>query len=70
MASRNTENNARGSVMDENTSLNKCKECPIGKLKIQELLETSDSVFDAVYDFRDFITTCSNTCCKEEIVNE
>lgn len=56
--------------MDEKTSLNKCKECPIGKLKIQELLETSDSVFDAVYDFRDFVKTCSNTCCKEEIVTE
>lgn len=57
--------------MDEKTSLNKCKECAIGKLKIQELLETSDSVFDAVYDFRDFVRTCSNTCCyKEEIINE
>ena len=71
MASRNTENNARGSVMDEKTLLNKCRECPVGKLKIRELLETSDSVFDAVYDFRDFVESCSNTCCyKEEIVNE
>ena len=56
--------------MDEKTSLNKCKECSIGKLKIQELLETSESVFDAVYDFEEFIKTCSNTCCKEEAVNE
>lgn len=56
--------------MAEKTSLNKCIECNIGKLKIQELLETSESVFDAVYDFRDFVETCSNTCYKEEIVNE
>lgn len=70
MASRNTEGSTRGSVMDERTSLNKCKECSIGKLKIQELLETSESVFDAVYDFEEFIKTCSNTCCKEEAVNE
>lgn len=56
--------------MSEKTSLNKCIECSIGKLKIQELLEASESVFDAVYDFRDFVETCSSTCYKEEIVDE
>ena len=70
MAGWNTKNNARGPVMAEETSLNKCRECSIGKLKIKELLETSDSVFDAVYDFRNFVETCSNICYKEKIVNE
>lgn len=56
--------------MAEEKSLNKCIECSIGKLKIQELLKTSESVFDAVYDFRGFVETCSNTCYREEIVDE
>ena len=37
MAGWNTKNNARGPVMAEETSLNKCRECSIGKLKIKDI---------------------------------
>ena len=38
------------------------KECSIGKLKSEELLKESDSIFDAVYDFESFLDDCRKTC--------
>ena len=39
-----------------------CLNCPIGKAKSEELLASCDSVFDAVFDFQDWVKTCE--CSK------
>lgn len=43
------------------------KECPIGKPKSTELLESADSIFDAVSDFKSFVENCTKTCKYQNI---
>ena len=41
-----------------------CLNCPLGKAKSEELLANCDSVFDAVFDFQDWVKTCE---CNKNI---
>lgn len=42
------------------------RECPIGKTKSRELLDASNSAYDAALDMMWFVEKCSETCerCK------
>lgn len=37
-------------------------QCPIGQEYKAQVLQNSDSVFDAVYDYRKLIDVCIHTC--------
>ena len=50
--------------------MNKCEECKIAKSKQKEILEKSDSIFEAVYDFGIFIDNCKNNCKESEVSKE
>lgn len=39
-----------------------CKECPVAIAKKEKLLEISDSVYDAVFDYQQFLEDCIQTC--------
>jgi hypothetical protein len=38
------------------------EECPIGKAKKKELLNTHDSVYDAAIELDNFVEICKQTC--------
>ena len=46
-----------------------CHECEVANKMKEKLLEESDSVFDAVYDYQKFIEECQKNC-KMENKNE
>jgi hypothetical protein len=49
-------------------NLEYCNEvCPIGKQKSKEFLDTNNSFYDAVVDFRHFVDSCFKTCPYKEI---
>ena len=39
-------------------------QCPIGQEYKKQVLEDNDSVFDAVYDYKNLINVCLYTCNK------
>lgn len=39
-------------------------QCPIGQEYKAQVLQNNDSVFDAVYDYRDLINICLTKCNK------
>lgn len=43
-----------------------CAECKIAEEMKEKLLEESESVFDAVYDYEKFIEECKKNCEKED----
>ena len=43
----------------------KCANCQIAEDMKNKLLEESESVFDAVYDYEKFIEECKKNCKKE-----
>lgn len=40
--------------------------CPKGKKMKEHLLDTNDSVYDAVEDFKVFLNECNRTCTLKE----
>lgn len=44
-----------------------CRECDIGKQKEEEILSTSESVFDAIFDFHHFCEECQQHCERLKI---
>ena len=43
------------------------KNCPIGKEKSRELLDSSNSAYDAALDFMWFTEECFKTCPRKEV---
>lgn len=46
-----------------------CINCPVAQAKKEELLQNSESVYDAIYDHQKFIQDCMKTCSKFFIPN-
>jgi hypothetical protein len=46
-----------------------CKICPVFLAKQEELLKTSDSVYDAIYDHQQFLQDCMKTCQRLVVLN-
>lgn len=53
------------SVLTRSTLTVYCRECKIAEEMKKKLLDESESVFDAVYDYEKFIEECRENCQME-----